>query len=54
MAITVTVANQKWFNEYKNGVGFASNPTDFALNLSGSVAAFVVELVIEIKPQIGK
>ena len=22
MAITVTVANQKWFNEYKNGVGF--------------------------------
>ena len=37
MAITVTVANQKWFNEYKNGVGFASNPTDFALNLSGSI-----------------
>jgi len=37
MAITVTVANQKWFNEYKNGVGFASNPSDFALNLNGSV-----------------
>jgi len=37
MAITVTVANQKWFNEYKNGVGFASNPSDFALNLNGSI-----------------
>ena len=37
MAITVSVVSQKWFNEYKNDVGFASNPSDYALNFTGSV-----------------
>ena len=37
MAITVSVVSQKFFNEYKNDVGFGANTSDYALNFTGSV-----------------
>lgn len=36
MPLTVLLTDIKYFNEFKNDVGFASNPSDFTKNLSGS------------------
>ena len=37
MPIDVLVTSQKFYNEYKNGIGFGSVLTDFTPNLTGSV-----------------
>jgi len=37
MATSVLITDTKFYNEFKNDVGFASNPGDFSNNLAGSV-----------------
>ncbi len=37
MPVNILQIDTKFFNEYKNDVGFGSNPADFTLNLTGSV-----------------
>ena len=38
MGIIVDILNVKFFNEFKNDIGFVSNLSDFTINLTGSVA----------------
>lgn len=37
MSVNVTVQEQKFLNQFKNGVAFGDNPLDFNTNLAGSV-----------------
>lgn len=37
MATSVNIIDTKFYNEFKNDIGFGSNPADFTTNLAGSV-----------------
>jgi hypothetical protein len=37
MAVNINILSQKFYDQFKNDVNFASNPADFTLNLAGSV-----------------
>jgi len=37
MPVEIIITDSKFYNEFKNGVGFGSNPSDFTTNLAGSI-----------------
>lgn len=37
MGVTIFISDDKFFNEFKNDIGFAANTSDFTTNLTGSV-----------------